>query len=168
MSSLIPFSSTRLHPVTQPHVLPRFETLLPASAETVGSPPTILLAEDDDDILELTRAFLKTSGYSVLSCTNGRIAAEVFRKAPHIDLLVTDLRMPEISGLELARDLTSLDASLPVLMISGEVPTQALEDEIARRGWKFLGKPWRFPGLLATIHSMLGDPPMEQAEDSYR
>ncbi|MGI4831514.1 MAG: response regulator [Janthinobacterium lividum] len=128
-----------------------------SSFTSASSPePVILLAEDDEDLLMLTGAFLKTTGYKVLSCSNGRIASEVFRRVPRVDLLLTDIRMPELSGIELARDLTQIEPSLPVLMISGGALTENLEEEIRQRGWQFLAKPWRFPDLLASVHAMLG------------
>ncbi len=115
------------------------------------SPSVILLVDDDPDVRLLTRTFLEHEGYSVFSSGDAERAAQIFRSVPQIDLLVTDVYMPGRSGLELARELKAIRNEVPVLLISGGV----LEDGLEEEGWSFLAKPFRLPELLGTVHRIL-------------
>jgi two-component system, chemotaxis family, chemotaxis protein CheY len=115
----------------------------------------ILLVDDDPDVRTLTRTFLEHEGYSVLSSGDADRAAQIFRSVPRIDLLVTDLYMPERSGMELGRELKAIRKDLPVLMISGEILEEGQEESLKAEGWSFLAKPFRLPDLLAAVHRIL-------------
>ena len=119
------------------------------------SPSVILLVDDDPDIRSLTRTFLEHEGYSVFSSGDAERAAQIFRSVPQIDLLVTDLYMPERSVLELAQELKSIRSELPVLLISGGMLEVEQETKLREEGWRFLAKPFRLPDLLTTVHRIL-------------
>jgi two-component system, chemotaxis family, chemotaxis protein CheY len=119
------------------------------------SPSVILLVDDDPDIRSLTRTFLEHEGYSVFSSGDAQRAAQIFRSVPQIDLLITDLYMPERSGLELAQELKSIRSELPVLLISGGMLEVEQEARLQEEGWSFLAKPFRLPDLLTTVHRIL-------------
>jgi DNA-binding response OmpR family regulator len=119
------------------------------------SPSSVLLVDDDPDIRMLTRTFLEHEGYNVFSSGDAERAVQIFRSVPRIDLLVTDLYMPERSGMELARDLKELRKDLRVLMISGGMLEDDQEAKLMQEGWSFLAKPFRLPELLATVHRIL-------------
>ncbi len=118
-------------------------------------PSTILVVDDDPDIRSLTRTFLEHEGYAVYSSGDAERAAQIFRSAPQIDLLVTDLYMPHWSGMELAFDLKALRSELPVLLISGGMVDEIQKRRLQEEGWSFLAKPFRLPELLATVHRVL-------------
>jgi two-component system chemotaxis response regulator CheY len=115
------------------------------------SPSMILLVDDDPDIRSLTRTFLEHEGYGVFSSGDAERAAQIFRSVPQIDLLVTDLYMPGRSGVELARELKGIRKDLPVLLISGGIVDDGLQDA----GWSFLAKPFQLPELLGAVHRIL-------------
>ena len=115
------------------------------------SPSTILLVDDDRDVRMLTKTFLEHEGYGVFSSGDAERAAQIFRSAPQIDLLVTDIYMPGRSGMELARELKAIRNELPVLLISGGF----VDDDLEHEGWNFLAKPFRLTELLATVHRIL-------------
>ncbi|QEE27624.1 response regulator [Terriglobus albidus] len=116
---------------------------------------TILLVDDDSDIRSLYKAFLRHAGYAVLSCHNAHRAAEVFASRPNVDLLLTDIHMPEGSGVELAQTLTAAKPEMPVILISGEDLGQSRAAEILSRSWRFVQKPVSLPYLLDLIHTLL-------------
>ena len=118
-------------------------------------PNTILLVDDDPDIRSLTRTFLEHESYQVLSTGDSDRAAHIFQTAPHVDLLITDLYMPNRSGMDLARYLKTLRQDLPVLMISGGLVPERLQRQLTLQGWSFLPKPFDLPQLLATVHLIL-------------
>jgi CheY-like chemotaxis protein len=115
----------------------------------------ILLVDDDDDIRRLMRAFLESDGYEVFSCRNAMRALEVFAARPDIDLLLTDLQMPLMSGFELGMRLMATRPGLPVIIVSGAVMTQDLLGRIAANGWDLRTKPCRVPDLLGVIANRL-------------
>jgi two-component system chemotaxis response regulator CheY len=119
------------------------------------SPSMILLVDDDPDIRVLTRTFLEHEGYSVFSSGDAERAVQIFRSVPQIDLLVTDLYMPERSGMELGLELKALRRELPVLLISGGTLEEEQAAKMQEEGWSFLAKPFRLPELLATVHRIL-------------
>jgi two-component system chemotaxis response regulator CheY len=118
-------------------------------------PSTILLVDDDPDLRSLTRTFLEHEGYRVYSSGDANRAAQIFSSVPRIDLLITDLYMPQRSGMELAFDLKELQRELPVLLISGGVVDMGLQVRLQMDGWRFLAKPFLLTELLSTVHAIL-------------
>ncbi len=84
----------------------------------MGLMKRILLAEDDNDMRQFLTRALKTAGYEVVSFDNGRSAYERLREEP-FSLLLSDIVMPEMDGIELARRATELDPDLKVMFITG-------------------------------------------------
>jgi two-component system, chemotaxis family, chemotaxis protein CheY len=117
-------------------------------------PSTILLVDDDPDLRSLTRTFLEHEGYRVFSSGDANRAAQIFSSAPRVDLLITDLYMPQRSGMELAFELKALRKELPVLMISGGLVDMGQQVRLQREGWRFLAKPFLLPELLSTVHGI--------------
>jgi DNA-binding response OmpR family regulator len=109
----------------------------------------VLLVEDDEGVRTLTQLILQRSGYQVLDARNGQDGLAIVQSHPgSIDLLVTDVLMPGLSGGALATQAVKLRPSLKVLFVSGHI-----ENAIATDGptatVSFLQKPYA-PGELAT------------------
>jgi CheY-like chemotaxis protein len=117
---------------------------------------TILVVEDEDGVRELVRQILVEHGHAVLTARHGRDAlllAERYERP--IDLLVTDVVMPEMGGGELVERLTALRPDLKILYISGYT-----NDEVLRRGVQgaetsFLHKPFTSEGLMRVVRGVL-------------
>jgi two-component system, chemotaxis family, chemotaxis protein CheY len=137
---------------------------MPLNSEVSPAPAhgTILLVDDDPDIRSLARTFLVHEGYRVFVSGDAERATQVFRSAPQIDLLITDLYLPQRSGMQLAQDLKALHQDLPILMISGGSLDPAYRDQLQLQGWRFLAKPFSLPELLATVHLILGSSVIEE------
>jgi len=116
---------------------------------------TILLVDDDPDIRALARTFLEHIGFRVLSSENPDRAAQIFLASSRVDLLITDQNMPGRSGMELAKQLTTLCPELPVLMISGAALEPGMSEQFTQPGWSFLPKPFALPALLDAVHKIL-------------
>lgn len=132
-----------------------FESTATLETSLTLAPSTILLVDDDLDVRSLTRTFLEHEGYAVYSSGDADRATRIFRNVPQIDLLVTDLYMPDRSGMDLAFELKVLRSELPVLMISGGLLDRVQQVRLQEQGWSFLAKPFRLPELLATVHRIL-------------
>jgi two-component system cell cycle sensor histidine kinase/response regulator CckA len=87
---------------------------------------TILLVEDEERVRNLGRRALELLGYRVLTAVNGREALEVYQSAQSVDLVLTDMVMPEMGGRELMRNLRKVDPHLKGVVITG----YALEDDL--------------------------------------
>lgn len=118
-------------------------------------PATILLVDDDDDLRFVTELILSKNGYFVVSCSAAELASTAFRDSPFISLLLTDMQMPGRSGIELARELTALRPSLPVLLVSGRRPTPDAQLELRNRQWAFLSKTVDEATLLQAVGALL-------------
>ena len=83
---------------------------------------TILVIDDDPEILGLVRVCLESAGYVVFTAADGEDGLRVYQKLqPRIALLLTDVNMPKMSGLTLADRVRQFDSRLPVLFMSGDV-----------------------------------------------
>ena len=116
---------------------------------------SILLVEDNDDLREVVNMFLNMVGFNVVACSDAQIASAAFRSSVPVDLLLSDLEMPGRSGLELARELTNLRPSLPVMIVSGAFITYDMSSEMRVRNWKFLAKPCGLPEILSNLKVLL-------------
>ena len=100
----------------------------------------ILLAEDDNDMRRFLAKALANAGYDVISYDNGASAYERLREEP-FTLLLTDIVMPEMDGIELARRATALDPDLKVMFITGFAAVALNAESDAPRDAKVLSKP---------------------------
>ena len=119
-----------------------------------GSMKRILLAEDDNDMRQFLTRALKTAGYEVVSFDNGKSAYERLREEP-FSLLLTDIVMPEMDGIELARRATEIDPDLKVMFITGFAAVALNPDSKAPKDAKVLSKPFHLRDLVNEVEKML-------------
>jgi two-component system response regulator CpxR len=81
---------------------------------------TILCVDDNDQLLSIRKVILETRGYRVISCGNGREALDAFKRGG-IDLVLSDLAMPEMDGSELIEQIKALSPDTPAILFSGKV-----------------------------------------------
>jgi len=116
---------------------------------------SILIIEDDAVVRQLLRLCLEEAGYDVKEATTGRDGTREFRKAP-IDLVITDIFMPDCDGLDVIRRLRRLHPSLKILAISGGSGTMDyLREATALGATRVLYKPFVMPTLLRTVSDLL-------------
>ena len=116
--------------------------------------PKILLAEDDNDMRRFLVKALEKAGYKVLSYDNGASAYDRLREEP-FSLLLTDIVMPEMDGIELARRATELDPDLKVMFITGFAAVALNPDSKAPKDAKVLSKPFHLRDLVDEVNKML-------------
>lgn len=114
----------------------------------------ILLAEDDNDMRRFLVKALEKAGYQVLSFDNGASAYDRLREEP-FSLLLTDIVMPEMDGIELARRATELDPDLKVMFITGFAAVALNPDSKAPKDAKVLSKPFHLRDLVDEVNKML-------------
>jgi CheY-like chemotaxis protein len=130
-------------------------------------PGATALVVDDQEVLRILMCrTLESGGFRVLAAENGAAALNLFRRTA-VDLLVTDYRMPGMTGLELARECCRLKGELSVLYISGSSPGDHLRADLAAAGKRaFLAKPFRQSELLRSAKAVLAMDPVA-AEESH-
>ncbi len=117
---------------------------------------TILVVDDEPMALKLVQSVLAKRGFDVLTSTSPLEALRIFEaKKDDIDLLISDIVMPEMDGTKLASRLVQMNPELPVLFMSGFVT----EHEVAQAGeleqFAFIRKPFRPQTLVQAVQKML-------------
>jgi two-component system cell cycle response regulator CpdR len=116
--------------------------------------PKILLAEDDHDMRRFLAKALQNAGYAVVSFDNGLSAYNRLQEEP-FELLLTDIVMPEMDGIELARRATELDPEIKVMFITGFAAVALNPDNHAPRQAKILSKPFHLKDLVNEVQRLL-------------
>ena len=117
---------------------------------------TILLTEDERDVREVAREFLESGGYTVIEARDGMEALGLVEKHEGaIDLLITDMVMPRMTGQELAARLKEQRPRLRMLYMSGYSERAAADSLRAEPGVRLLAKPFSRTALLRTVHELL-------------
>ncbi len=139
----------------------RFTVYLPAVAgeqeQASAAPaarPLILLAEDEELLRTCTRRGLEQAGYAVIAVDGGEAAEAAFGANPEVSALVSDVRMPGVDGVELARRLRARRPGLPVLLVSGYADASA-RDALGGLGVAFLAKPFRLADLRRCVDALV-------------
>lgn len=116
--------------------------------------PKILLAEDDNDMRRFLVKALQNAGYEVISYDNGLGAYRRLREEP-FELLLTDIVMPEMDGIELARRAAELDPDIKIMFITGFAAVALNADSNAPKDAKVLSKPFHLRDLVDQVQKML-------------
>jgi PAS domain S-box-containing protein len=150
--------------------LPRSEDELDGSGpgrsrvEAQHGTETLLLVEDEDAVRSLVRNVLREKGYRVLEASGGEEALEFSELyAGRIDLLVTDVVMPQMNGRELARRLLNVRPQIKVLYISGYTENAVWFQNGLDSSGAFLQKPFSPEALARKVREVLGDPPLRRS-----
>ena len=127
-----------------------------ASDNSGASTSTILAVDDDPAILGFLDHVLRGAGYRVLLADGGWRAIETYESSPeHIDLLLTDVIMPDLTGPVVAERLRSKQPDLLVLFISGYHDADMVQRFVKKRGFTLVPKPFTVEGLLRGVEESL-------------
>jgi len=132
-----------------------------APPESLRGSETILLVEDEAPVRSVTRQLLERNGYTVLEAADGRTALSLIngeQDRVHVDLLLTDVIMPGMSGRELADQMKARRPQLRVLFMSGYTDDAVVRHGMLEPGLAYLEKPFRPPVLLRKVREVLRHP----------
>jgi CheY-like chemotaxis protein len=143
----------------------------PDSERAPGGTETILLAEDATAVRVAARQILERFGYTVLEAANGTDALSAAQNGVAIDLLLTDVVMPEMSGRELVDRFARRCPSTKVLFMSGYTDDAIVRHGVLRPGTAYLQKPFSPDTLARKVREVLDSqaanpPPQSSAESS--
>jgi PAS domain S-box-containing protein len=154
---------------SEPGLGTTFRIYLPRSASAPASPAelpvraagspgteTILLVEDEDHVRAVASRILRRNGYTVLEARTGPEALQLWReRSPTVDLVVTDMVMPEMGGRELARHVRRERPDVPLLFMSGYTEDGAFQRGVLQPGESYLEKPFGEEGLTRMVRRAL-------------
>ena len=111
---------------------------------------TVLVADDDLEVLRVTAATLNRLGYEVLTASSGEAALKLFDEAPQtIHLVISDMLMPDMQGPQLIRAIKGISPSVATLLMSG---SWRMSDSSPSS----IGKPFQMPALINRVRELLG------------
>ena len=130
--------------------------------ELAGGNETIMIVDDHETIWDFLIEALQELGYSVLLAENGLDAVEIYRENPGaIDLVLLDMIMPKCGGHETFYKIRELDPNARILLSSGYVSENEIQDLLRQGACGFLSKPHRIAVVAQAIRSALdGNKPM--------
>ena len=115
----------------------------------------VLVVDDEPMVRELEAHVLRQEGYTVLEAKSAAEALRLAGENASIDLLVTDLLMSEVDGLELTRRFRALHPRTPVLVVSGSLPLLHARSEPDLDRFDFLAKPFHLEELVHKVRALL-------------
>ena len=119
---------------------------------TSASRLKLLVVDDEREVTTMLKEVLERNDYNVTACNSGQEALDLFRNnVDSYDLVITDHRMPDISGIRVAEIMTHMRSNLPVILISGYGGEELENDMVASGVYKFLMKPVSTRSLLNVI-----------------
>ncbi|PKN12644.1 MAG: two-component system response regulator [Deltaproteobacteria bacterium HGW-Deltaproteobacteria-4] len=136
---------------------------MPAS-KTAGK---IFIVDDDRFVLESVTALLREYGFIVHPFASGQDAVKEFVREP-VDLVLTDINMPEMDGIELLEKIRFLDNSTPVLLMTAYADLDVAVKAIQKGAFDFIIKPYRPPALLNAIEKGVNYKRLTQIETHYK
>jgi len=126
------------------------DSMAKAAADLTGE-GKILLVEDEEGLRALNARGLASRGYTVLEASNGVEAIEVLEREGHVDLVVSDVVMPEMDGPTLLKELRRRDPGLKVIFVSGYAEEAFAKNLPSNEQYAFLAKPFTLKQLVAEV-----------------
>ena len=115
---------------------------------------TVLLAEDDKPSREIYNAVLGAAGYEVIDVADGNAALDALNREP-VDLLLTDIFMPGMSGIELLERANKIRPGLRAIVMTGQKTSEAVIAALRNQACEFLSKPFHAEELLEAVRSVI-------------
>jgi two-component system, cell cycle sensor histidine kinase and response regulator CckA len=131
------------------------DTMARAAAADLTGQGTILLVEDEEGLRALNARGLSSRGYTVLEAGNGVEAIEAFDKHGHVDLVVSDVVMPEMDGPTLLKELRRRDPEVKIIFVSGYAEEAFSKNLPDQEQYAFLAKPFTLKQLVAEVKKTL-------------
>jgi PAS domain S-box-containing protein len=123
--------------------------------DTLNGRETIVIAEDNDDLRIYIQSIFQDKGYDIHLAQDGLEALDMIKNIPHIDLLLTDVVMPKLSGAAMADQVMKLYPNLKILFMSGYTGNELVQDKLGKSNVDFIQKPFSAPDLLKKIRNLL-------------
>ena len=126
------------------------------SGKLLNGNETILLVDDEDTIRDFLSEILKEQGYKIIEASNGKEALHKLNEVNgNIHLLISDIRMPIMSGPELAIEIRKVQADIKALFISGNMNNDFIKEQASNSNVSFLQKPFTYNAIINKVREIL-------------
>ena len=112
--------------------------------------PKILIVDDEARILLLLQSLLKANGYDVVTAKDGNSALDAV-KSDTFDLVITDLRMSPMDGMELFKEIKTLQPDLPVILLTAYASVETAIEALKNGAFDYLSKPFKVDEMLDIV-----------------
>lgn len=117
-------------------------------------PIRILVVDDESDIRRIIRILLENKGYEVAEAQNGAVALDYVRDHPEIDLILMDIMMPDLNGVEASRRIRG-ECAAPILFLTARTQQRDMQQAYDAGGDDYLAKPFSHAELMMKVESLL-------------
>lgn len=128
---------------------------------------SVIVVDDDPEVLKITSLLLNRSGYSTFPCGSAGEALDVLQKN-NVDVVLTDIMMPGISGIELLERIHGIDPDIPVILITGFADLDKAIEAIKKGAFDFISKPYDSAYLTHSIEKAVSYHRLIKMEADYR
>ena len=128
---------------------------------------SILVVDDDSSVLDATSVLLKEHGYYVTTSSNAGEAIEILQRK-NIEIVLTDIVMPEISGIELVRAIHEINPSMPVILMTAYADMEKVISALKIGAFDFITKPYSVQLLMHSIERAYSYSSIVQKEEDYK
>ena len=133
----------------------------PAAPATDRRPPRILVVDDERSMREMLQIVLRREGYDVLLAENGRAAIELLEREP-VDILISDIKMPDLSGVEVLRAAKKIDQDILGIMITAFASTETAVEAMRLGACDYLSKPFDIDLLKMKVREKIENRQLRQ------
>jgi DNA-binding response OmpR family regulator len=130
----------------------------------MSNPVKLLLAEDEPALGQIVKETLETRGFEVILCENGEKALEKYQRE-YPEILVLDVMMPKKDGFTLAKEIRSVDDSIPIIFLTAKSQTKDVVEGFSIGGNDYLKKPFSIEELIVRIENLLNRSKVQKASD---
>ena len=125
--------------------------------------PTVLIIDDSETIRLQVKQALASTGYEIIEAVDGLDGLEKLRSSPHLDMVLCDVNMPRMNGLEVIAEAHRLGSKVPMVMLTTEGQPSMIKQarESGAKGW--IVKPFKPELLVATVTKLVSKRPAEAA-----
>lgn len=143
-------------PLNKSEITPAFKDKEHKISFNDGNNKHILIVDDEESIAIFLEELLKSYNYKVTYTTSSKQALEIFKSAPiDFDLIITDQTMPEMTGIEMIKQILQINTDIPIILCSGY--SENIDEKLALEVGcaKYMKKPVRSQSLIQTLHDIL-------------
>lgn len=133
----------------------------------MSEPVTILLAEDEPALGLIIKESLETRNFKVLLCENGEKAMEIYHHQKP-EILVLDVMMPKKDGFTLAKQIRTIDESIPIIFLTAKSQTQNVVEGFTIGGNDYLKKPFSMEELIVRINNLIGRAHVRKTSEIFK
>ena len=118
--------------------------------------PKILIVDDDRDTLDMLSIFFSTHGYSVSTAQTGRLALDILKASPDFDVVLLDVFIPDVGGMEVLTEINKLSTPPGVILLTALADREIAQDALRLGAFDYILKPSDLAQLESTVVACLG------------